>query len=106
MSSNNDHTTSAAASVVVSPRVSYAGATSTTSAPTTWRPLRPSRTARSSRVDQPPGSGVPVAFLYRKGVSFSHLISARLTSEFLVSRALGGGEMGKGGGVRRRRKHE
>jgi hypothetical protein len=53
--------TSAAASTVVSPGLSYTGATSTTSAPTTCKPDRPSRIDRSSRVLQPPGSDVPVA---------------------------------------------
>jgi len=41
--------------------VSYAGATSTMSAPTKFRPSRPRMMVRSSRVDQPPVSGVPVA---------------------------------------------
>ena len=41
--------------------VSYAGATSTMSAETIWRPSKPLRMVRSSRVDQPPVSGVPVA---------------------------------------------
>lgn len=41
--------------------LSYAGATSTTSAPTMRRPRRPCRTLFSSRVVQPPISGVPVA---------------------------------------------
>lgn len=41
--------------------VSYAGATSTISAPIKLRPSRPRMIVRSSRVDQPPVSGVPVA---------------------------------------------
>lgn len=47
--------------MVSSAFVSYAGATSTISAETIWRPSRPRRIVRSSRVDQPPVSGVPVA---------------------------------------------
>ena len=53
--------TSAAAIVVNSAFVSYAGATSTISAETMWRPSKPLRMVRNSRVDQPPVSGVPVA---------------------------------------------
>ena len=53
--------TSAAAIVVNSAFVSYAGATSTISAETMWRPSKPLRIVRNSRVDQPPVSGVPVA---------------------------------------------
>jgi hypothetical protein len=41
--------------------VSYAGATSTRSAETIFKPSRPLKIVRSSRVDQPPVSGVPVA---------------------------------------------
>lgn len=41
--------------------VSYAGATSTMSAPIKFNPSRPRMIVRSSRVDQPPVSGVPVA---------------------------------------------
>lgn len=52
---------SAAAIVVSSALVSYAGATSTMSAATKLMPSRPRRMVRSSRVDQPPVSGVPVA---------------------------------------------
>jgi hypothetical protein len=47
--------------VVSSALVSYAGATSTISAPMKLTPSRPRRMVRSSRVDQPPVSGVPVA---------------------------------------------
>ena len=47
--------------VVSSAFVSYAGATSTRSAPTRCRPSSPRTISRSSRVDQPPVSGVPVA---------------------------------------------
>ncbi len=47
--------------VVNSAFVSYAGATSTISAETMWRPSKPLRMVRNSRVDQPPVSGVPVA---------------------------------------------
>lgn len=47
--------------VVSSALVSYAGATSTISAETMCRPSSPLRIVRSSRVDQPPVSGVPVA---------------------------------------------
>ena len=47
--------------VVSSALVSYAGATSTISAETMCKPSRPRRIVRSSRVDQPPVSGVPVA---------------------------------------------
>lgn len=47
--------------VVNSAFVSYAGATSTISAETMWSPSRPLKMVRSSRVDQPPVSGVPVA---------------------------------------------
>ena len=53
--------TSAAAIVVNSAFVSYAGATSTISAETMWRPSKPLKMVRNSRVDQPPVSGVPVA---------------------------------------------
>ena len=53
--------TSAAAMVVSSALVSYAGATSTISAETMCRPSRPRKMVRNSRVDQPPVSGVPVA---------------------------------------------
>ncbi len=53
--------TSAAAMVVSSAFVSYAGATSTISAETMCNPSSPRRMVRSSRVDQPPVSGVPVA---------------------------------------------
>lgn len=52
---------SAAAMVVCSAFVSYAGATSTMSAAMRLMPSRPRRMVRSSRVDQPPVSGVPVA---------------------------------------------
>ena len=47
--------------VVSSALVSYAGATSTISAETMWRPSKPRKMVRNSRVDQPPVSGVPVA---------------------------------------------
>src|SRR5712671_2427045 len=53
--------TSAAAMVVSSAFVSYAGATSTISADTMYRPSNPRKIVRSSRVDHPPVSGVPVA---------------------------------------------
>lgn len=60
--------TSAAASTVVSPALSYTGATSTTSAPTTAKPSSPSKMVSSSRVVQPPGSAVPVAgFFCQRG---------------------------------------
>lgn len=52
---------SAAAIVVCSAFVSYAGATSTISAATKLTPSRPRMIVRSSRVDHPPVSGVPVA---------------------------------------------
>ena len=52
---------SAAAIVVSSAFVSYAGATSTMSAATKLMPSSPRMMVRSSRVDQPPVSGVPVA---------------------------------------------
>jgi len=55
------YNTSAAAIVVCSALVSYAGATSTISAATKLMPSSPRRMVRSSRVDQPPVSGVPVA---------------------------------------------
>lgn len=61
MSVNKDKPTSAAAKTVVSPGLSYIGATSTTSAPMTFSPVRPSSIVRSSRLVQPPGSAVPVA---------------------------------------------
>ena len=61
--------TSAAAIVVCSAFVSYAGATSTISAATKLIPSRPRRMVRSSRVDQPPVSGVPVAGATLWGVS-------------------------------------
>lgn len=79
ISCTSDCTTSAAASPVVSPALSYTGATSTvvalgqidhnnlwysdspTSAPMSSRPVRPSRMVRSSRVVHPPTSAVPVA---------------------------------------------
>jgi len=47
--------------VVSSALVSYAGATSTMSAAMKLMPSSPRRMVRSSRVDQPPVSGVPVA---------------------------------------------
>ena len=47
--------------VVNSAFVSYAGATSTMSAETMRRPSRPLKMVRSSLVDHPPVSGVPVA---------------------------------------------
>ena len=53
--------TSAAAMVVSSAFVSYAGATSTISAETMCNPSRPRKMVRNSRVDHPPVSGVPVA---------------------------------------------
>ncbi len=52
---------SAAAIVVCSALVSYAGATSTISAAMRLIPSNPLKIVRSSRVDQPPVSGVPVA---------------------------------------------
>ena len=52
----------AAAKTVVSPGLSHMGATSTTSAPTTFKPDSPSRIVKSSRVDHPPTSAVPVAY--------------------------------------------
>jgi hypothetical protein len=52
---------SAAAIVVSSALVSYAGATSTISAAMRLIPSNPLKIVRSSRVDQPPVSGVPVA---------------------------------------------
>lgn len=55
------YSTSAAAIVVSSALVSYAGATSTRSAPIRLIPSSPRMMVRSSRVDQPPVSGVPVA---------------------------------------------
>jgi len=80
MSVSSERTISAAARPVVSPAVSYDGATSTviqiscignpirshkvhlpTSAPTTSMPASPSKMVRSSLVIQPPTSGVPVA---------------------------------------------
>lgn len=51
---------SAAAQAVDSPRSSYGGATSTTSAPTIFNEVSWRRIAFSSRVVQPPGSGHPV----------------------------------------------
>jgi hypothetical protein len=47
--------------VVSSALVSYAGATSTISAAMRLIPSNPLKIVRSSRVDQPPVSGVPVA---------------------------------------------
>ena len=61
---------SAAAMVVCSALVSYAGATSTMSAATKLMPSRPRMMVRSSRVDQPPVSGVPVAGATMKGGVF------------------------------------
>jgi hypothetical protein len=55
------YSTSAAAMVVCSALVSYAGATSTISAAIKLSPSRPRMIVLSSRVDQPPVSGVPVA---------------------------------------------
>jgi hypothetical protein len=55
------YSASAAAMVVCSALVSYAGATSTMSAPIRLIPSKPRMMVRSSRVDQPPVSGVPVA---------------------------------------------
>lgn len=52
---------SAAATDVVSAAESYGGLTSTTSAPTRFSPSRPLMYRLSSRVVQPPDSGVPVA---------------------------------------------
>ena len=57
MTSNS---TSAAAMVVSSALVSKMGATSTRSAATILTPSRPRRMVRSSRVVQPPVSGVPL----------------------------------------------
>ena len=51
---------SAAVQAVVSPRSSYGGDTSTTSAPTMFREVRWRRMLFNSRVVQPPGSGHPV----------------------------------------------
>lgn len=59
--STREWTISAAANAVISPWLSNGGATSTTSAPTTLSPSRPARMERSSLVDHPPLSGVPVA---------------------------------------------
>ena len=64
MTSNN---VSAAAMVVCSALVSYAGATSTISAATKLMPSSPRMIVRSSRVLQPPVSGVPVAGATRRG---------------------------------------
>jgi len=61
ISVSSDNATSAAASTVVSPGLSYIGATSTTSAPMTCKPVNPSSIVSNSRLDQPPGSDVPVA---------------------------------------------
>lgn len=58
---SNTIRTSAAAIVVSSAFVSYAGATSTISAEMIFKPSSPRRMVRNSRVDQPPVSGVPVA---------------------------------------------
>ena len=55
--------------VVCSALVSYAGATSTISAPMKLTPSNPRRMVRNSRVDQPPVSGVPVA-----GATVLHLL--------------------------------
>lgn len=52
---------SAAATEVVSAAESYGGLTSTTSAPTRFNPSRPLIYLLTSRVVQPPDSGVPVA---------------------------------------------
>ena len=49
-----------AAAMPVTSAWSYAGATSTTSAPTRCTPLSPRSTASSSRLVMPPASGVPV----------------------------------------------
>ena len=49
------------------------GATSTISAPMISRPLRPSSIERSSRVDHPPTSAVPVA------IALYQLLSTNLT---------------------------
>ena len=64
ITSNN---VSAAAMVVCSALVSYAGATSTISAATKLMPSRPRMMVRSSRVLQPPVSGVPVAGATKEG---------------------------------------
>ena len=72
--------TSAAANTVVSPGLSYTGATSTTSAPTTCKPFRPSRIVRSSRVLQPPGSEVPVAVRNISSAFVTSLASANETN--------------------------
>jgi hypothetical protein len=61
--------------------VSYAGATSTISAETMRRPSRPLRMVRSSLVDHPPVSGVPVAGAKagsRESI-YVYLISIRVT---------------------------
>lgn len=55
------YSVSAAAMVVSSAFVSYAGATSTMSQAMKLMPSRPRMMVLSSRVDQPPVSGVPVA---------------------------------------------
>ncbi|KAG5297965.1 hypothetical protein I7I48_07266 [Histoplasma ohiense] len=81
ISANSECATSAAASAVDSPAVSYIGATSTTSAPTTWTSVSASasRMVRSSRVLNPPGSGVPVASV--------GTISSRFKSTLAICRA-------------------
>lgn len=61
MSVMTSYSTSAAAMVVCSAFVSYAGATSTISAAIRLTPSRPLMMVRSSLVLQPPVSGVPVA---------------------------------------------
>ena len=67
--------------VVNSAFVSYAGATSTISAETMRRPSRPLRMVRSSLVDHPPVSGVPVAGAKAGSIEsiYVYLISIRVT---------------------------
>lgn len=105
---------SAAAMVVCSALVSYAGwrenrcvsiwsslacsvevltATSTTSAPTKFSPSRPLRIVRSSRVDHPPVSGVPVAgatthsqYSYTTSTLLSDLTNSQAGSRVSISK--------------------
>ena len=67
--------------VVNSAFVSYAGATSTISAETMRRPSRPLRMVRSSLVDHPPVSGVPVA-----GAKAGSIVSIYVVYSFSMRR--------------------
>lgn len=80
--------TSAAAIVVNSAFVSYAGATSTMSAETMWRPSKPLKIVRNSRVDHPPVSGVPVAGAKAGSIESICVLSYEIASRKLPARII------------------